>query len=150
MEVSRARFHAAATAVHDEAATRLHACSAESCAALCRRVNRLLEDELERAREAGAPVACTPGCTFCCHQRVGVLPHEAIALIDYLRTRVPGAQREEIERSIVANASRVDGMTVAEHLAANLRCALLRDGRCSAYEVRPAVCASFHSLSRER
>jgi hypothetical protein len=41
-------------------------------------------------------------------------------------------------------------MTVAEHMAANLPCALLRDGRCSAYEVRPAICASFHSLSRER
>jgi Fe-S-cluster containining protein len=140
----------AAAAVHDEAATLLRACGAESCATLCRRVNGLLENEIGRARASGASVACAPGCTFCCHQRVGVLPHEAIALVAYLRTRVPLAQRTEIERRIVANASRVDDMTVAEHLAANLRCALLRNGRCSVYEVRPAICAGFHSLSRER
>ena len=34
--------------------------------------------------------------------------------------------------------------------AANLRCALLVDGRCAAYEARPSACARYHSLSRAR
>lgn len=51
---------------------------------------------------------------------------------------------------IHVRASRVDEMSRAEHYAANLPCALLVDGRCSVYAVRPSVCASFHSMSRAR
>ena len=49
-----------------------------------------------------------------------------------------------------ANARAVDGMSVERHRAANLPCALLVDGRCAAYEVRPLACARYHSLSRAR
>ena len=78
------------------------------------------------------------------------MPHEAIALFRYLRTRLAPALAAVIERRILENAQRVDGMTVREHYAANLRCAFLIDGQCSAYEVRPSACATYHSLSRER
>lgn len=151
MEVSRAHLHTAATALHEEAVAALRLdCGARPCANLCRRVNRAIEDELERARIAGVPVACAPGCSFCCHQRVSVLPHEAIALFLHLQTRVAPRERAEIERAVAANARRIDSMTAAEHASANVPCALLREGRCSAYEVRPSICASFHSLSRQR
>ena len=36
-----------------------------------------------------------------------------------------------------------------EHRRANLACAFLQDGRCSAYAVRPQACAAYHSTSRQ-
>jgi len=147
MEVSRARVHAAATAVREHAA-QLDG-SGASCASLCRRVNELLDGEIAAGRAGGAPVACEAGCNFCCHQRVSVLPHEAIALLTRLRT-LPAEQAAVIERRIAANAGKVDAMSVGEHRRANLTCAFLVDGRCAAYESRPSVCAGFHSLSRAR
>jgi Fe-S-cluster containining protein len=151
VEVSRAHVHAAATAVrNDTAATLRDGCGGSRCAELCRRVDTRLDAEIEAARRDGVSIACAPGCTYCCHQRVGVLPHEAVALLEYLRNGCSAHEAAAIEARIRANARVIDGMTAAEHRAANLPCAFLVGGRCSAYEVRPSVCASFHSLSKDR
>jgi len=75
---------------------------------------------------------------------------EAIALLEHLRTGCSPSDAAAIEARIRANARTIDAMTAAEHRAANLPCAFLVGERCSAYEVRPSVCASFHSLSVDR
>jgi Fe-S-cluster containining protein len=151
VEVSRAHVHAAATAVRDDTAATLRGgCSGARCAELCRRVDTRLDAEIEAARRGSVSIACAPGCTYCCHQRVAVLPHEAIALVEYLQNRCSATEAAAIETRIRANALVIDGMTAGEHRAANLPCAFLVDGRCSAYDVRPSVCASFHSLSKDR
>jgi Fe-S-cluster containining protein len=151
MELSRAHLHAAATAVHDDTAATLRSgCDAATCASLCRRIDARLDAETQAARRDGVAIACVPGCTYCCHQRVGVLAHEAIALLEHLRTSCSPGDAAAIEGRIRANAGAVDTMTDAEHRTANLPCAFLVGGRCSAYEVRPSVCASFHSLRKDR
>lgn len=133
-----------------EASARLRARDAAACEAVCRHVDSVLEAEFAAQRASGAKIACEAGCAFCCHQRVGVFVHEAAALVLALRTRLPPAEAEAIERRIVANAQTIDGWTPEQHRAANLRCALLVDGRCAAYDVRPSACARYHSLSRAR
>ena len=125
-------------------------CASGGCGAVCRRVTGLLDGEAETARAAGAPLACAPGCDFCCHLRVGVFQHEAIAILEHLRTSVAPAEAATLERRVVANARRIETLTVREHYAANIPCALLVDGRCAAYPVRPSACAAYHSTSRER
>ncbi|HEY9183153.1 MAG TPA: YkgJ family cysteine cluster protein [Gammaproteobacteria bacterium] len=151
MKVSRERINAAATAAfRDTTETLGRGCNAASCAALCQRHNTVIEAEMETLERGGAAVACRSGCDFCCHQRVSVLPHEAFALLNHLRTRATAAEAAVIEQRIRDNALKIDGMTLSEHYAANLACAFLIDGRCAAYAARPSVCASFHSLSRER
>jgi len=151
MELSREHLNAAATAAYQSTADNLgKGCSSAACESVCRRQAAAIDAEFAAAQKTGAAIACTPGCNFCCHQRVGVLPHEAIALFRYLRTRAAPAVAAAIERQILENARRIDAMTVREHYAANLRCAFLIDGQCSAYEVRPSACAAYHSLSRER
>lgn len=124
--------------------------TAETCAELSCKVARLIDDEVGSLRAAGAPLACERGCTFCCHQRVGVLPHEAAALWNYLETAMPRDVAAVVEERLLRNAEVTDGMTADEHRAARVACAFLVDGRCSAYEVRPSTCASYHSLSRAR
>lgn len=151
MRLSRAHSSAAATATFEHTAAELRkGCDAAACAALCGRLNRVIEDKIDALKESGAGVACVPGCDYCCHLRVGVFAHEAAALLHYLKTRVPAAEAARIERRIRANARRIDGMTAEQHRSAGLACAFLHDGRCCAHEVRPSACAAYHSMSRER
>ena len=124
--------------------------NAAACVAVCRRTVGVVEAEFAARRAEGAAIACAPGCTFCCHQRVGVYAHEAIALLSHLRALPSRARAADIEARVLANARAIDGMTVEQHRVANLPCALLVDGRCSAYETRPLACARYHSLSRAR
>lgn len=107
-----------------------------------------LDARFAAERAAGAPIACVAGCTFCCHQRVGVFPHEAAALHRYLRTRLSPSEATAIEQRILGNAARIDALSADEHRRANIACAFLQDGRCSAYAVRPQACAAYHSTSR--
>ena len=124
--------------------------SVDTCALISRRVARDIDGEVDALRAAGAALACEAGCAFCCHQRVGVFPHEAAALWTHLKIAMPPDLAAAIEERIAANARAIDAMTAEEHRAARMPCAFLVDGRCSAYEVRPSACASYHSLSRAR
>src|SRR6185369_16592962 len=74
---------------------------AATCVAVCRRTVDIVEAEFAKRRAEGAAIACAPGCTFCCHQRVGAYAHEAIALWSRLRTH-PLAAR--LITQILANA----------------------------------------------
>jgi hypothetical protein len=151
MQISRERIHGAATAVHDHAKRRLGAaCAPAECAAVCGRLARELDGAFAAAKRAGASIACEPDCDFCCHLRVGVFEHEAMAMVHHLRTRLAPDDAAAAERRIAENAARIDHMTVAQHYAARMPCALLVDGRCCAYEARPSACAAHHSLSRAR
>lgn len=151
MQVSRGRINAAANAALEGGVAALAAgASPERCAALCEHTNATLEREFARFAAEGSPVACAQGCSFCCHHRVSVLPHEALALWHALRTELPAPLAAVVTSRIREHARRVDAMTVAEHYAANLPCAFLVDGVCSVYARRPSVCASFHSMSRAR
>ena len=151
MQVSRERIHGAATATHEVTRKLVDAgCSPGDCAAVCGRLACELDDAFAAATRAGTAVACAAGCDFCCHLRVSVFEHEAIAVLHHLRTRVSRAVAAAAERRIVENAARIDAMTVAQHYAARMPCALLVDGRCCAYEARPSACAAHHSLSRAR
>jgi len=143
-------IQAAAAGLRRDAGRRLVARDAAACSEVCQRVVAALEAELGAQRASGARIACAAGCTFCCHQRVGVFAHEAVALLRHLRTQVPQADAAEIEQRVLANARTIDGWTAEQHRAANLRCALLVDGRCAAYAARPSACARYHSLSRAR
>jgi Fe-S-cluster containining protein len=151
MRLSRGHLHAATTATYEHTAAELGRSRAPAtCAAVCRRLNGVIDGELAGALNAGAAVACAPGCDFCCHLRVEVFPHEAAALLEHLQSRTTAAAAAATRERILANALRIDGLTAAEHRAAAIPCALLVDGRCSAHDVRPSACAVYHSLSRER
>jgi Fe-S-cluster containining protein len=150
MELSRQHLNAAATAAYSRAAALDDDSPPERCAAACRERNETIDAEFAAKKATGAAIACEPACSFCCHLRVDVFRHEAMALVHHLRTRASPRDAAAIERRIRANAQVIDGLTVEQHRAAGLRCAFLIDGRCSAHEVRPSACAVYHSLSRQR
>lgn len=116
----------------------------DSCVQLASRIDALMTQAMEYFRQEGAEIACGAGCSFCCHLRVMVLPHEAIALFRYLGSRMPREQAELVRRRVLENAARIK-----DAAATYQPCAFLVEGRCSAYEARPSACSGYHSLSRE-
>jgi Fe-S-cluster containining protein len=122
----------------------------DSCTALTGRIDALLSQALESFQADDAGIACRVGCNFCCHLRVMVYPHEAIALFRYLKSRIPKEQADGVRARLVANAAHINKLGREGHVARRIACAFLIDGKCSAYEVRPSACSGYHSLSRER
>lgn len=119
----------------------------DSCVALTTRIDVLIEQALDFFQKEGVALACRAGCNFCCHLRVMVYPHEAIALFRYLGSRIPKEQAQRVRSRIIENAAQ---RSSEQSVAGKTACAFLIDGKCSAYEVRPAACAGYHSTSRER
>jgi Fe-S-cluster containining protein len=151
MDLSRQQSAPAATATFEHTTAELRrSCDAPTCAALCRRLNGVVDAKIEALKRAGASVACAPGCDYCCHLRVDVFAHEAVALLEHLRTRASADEAALVEARVRANAACVDTLTVAQHRAAGMACAFLRAGLCSAHAVRPSACTTYHSLSRAR
>lgn len=151
MHLSREQSTPAATATFERTAAALgRGCDATTCAGLCRRLNRVVDDKIAALKDAGAAIACAPGCDYCCHLRVDVFAHEAVALLHHLRTHATAEQAAEVERKLRTNAARIDALTAEQHRRAGIACAFLRDGLCSAHEVRPSSCATYHSMSRAR
>jgi Fe-S-cluster containining protein len=151
MRLSREQSTLAATATFEHTAAALRkGGDAAACAALCRRMNDVIDAKIEALKGSGACVACAPGCDYCCHLRVDVFAHEAAALLHYLQAQASAEEAALIEQKIRANAKLVDPLTVEEHRSAGIACAFLRDGLCSAHGVRPSACATYHSLSRAR
>jgi Fe-S-cluster containining protein len=113
----------------------------DACVALAHRLDQLLDEAAQHLQPAGGALACRAGCNFCCHLKVMVLPHEAIALFRYLNSRLPQATAERVRARV---RERAAGKAVGR------ACAFLVDGQCAAYEARPSACAAYHSLSKER
>jgi hypothetical protein len=119
----------------------------ETCAALAARIALLVGGALEDLRGRHAGIACAPGCNFCCHLRVMVYPHEALALLHHLHVRMPAQRAQEVRERLLANATLLQTHDPAQPRPPTA-CAFLVDGQCSAYEARPISCSGYHSLNR--
>jgi uncharacterized protein len=116
----------------------------DACVALVGQINGLLGQAAAHLQADGATLACRAGCSHCCHLRVMVQPHEAIALFRYLQSRMPAAVAGQV-RSRLREYSAVGNPGPRGPRP----CAFLIDGECAAYAARPGACAAYHSLSRE-
>ena len=110
---------------------------------------RLEREQLAVIALAKLPVACKPGCNYCCHQRVEIRPYEAFILADHVRAHMTVAQQIEVKRKLTTNLAHIKPLAPLQHTQAGIACALLVDGVCSVYEARPAACRKYYSLSVE-
>ena len=94
-------------------------------------------------------LACARGCSYCCHLRVEIRPHDTFVLAHHIQTRFDGEQRARAIARIEENLERIARLTPEQHVRAGIPCALLEDGACSAYEARPATCRKYYSVSVE-
>jgi Fe-S-cluster containining protein len=94
-------------------------------------------------------LACERGCSYCCHLRVEIRPHDAFVLAQHVQARFSAGQRARTLARIEETLARIAPLTPDQHIRAGIPCALLEDGVCSAYEARPATCRKYYSVSVE-
>jgi Fe-S-cluster containining protein len=97
-----------------------------------------------RANPAEARIACSKGCSYCCHGFVGAVPPEAFRIAEAVRAGHAGSLDAEAVR---ARAQPLIGLEPSARVGRKLPCPLLVDGACSVYAVRPLVCRQTTSLS---
>jgi Fe-S-cluster containining protein len=91
-------------------------------------------------------LACENGCSYCCHYHVYASPLEVFALVENVKA-LDSAAQNLIQDRLTTNLEQITKLTLEEHIATNIRCALLGDdGKCVAYEARPLACRKHHSV----
>jgi Fe-S-cluster containining protein len=124
-----------------------------------------LAAERERlAKQDGAPVACSRGCSSCCHTAVMVYEPEAMRVAEELARPDRAEERAHFLAGYPAwhaelgkDAERIRTLHAmgriedAERVFFRLQsrrvmCALNRDGLCTVYESRPGICRNTHAL----
>jgi hypothetical protein len=115
----------------------------------------LLTDHLIRRFATTAhiphPIACGPGCGFCCYNQVEVTPPEALLVGHFITTRFSTPQRQWLDANLKRRLALKQGLSRIQ-LAARRRehpCPLLADHRCIIYPVRPLACRAMHSLDAD-
>lgn len=87
---------------------------------------------------------CKAGCSHCCSTRVEVFGYEIVAISKYINDTTSGEQKIDLMRRLEEASNKARGLRIKEHF---LPCALLIDGMCSIYAMRPAMCRKFNSVS---
>jgi len=120
----------------------------EALYTLVHRVLALAEEGIRLVRREAPPklpLACGKGCAWCCSLQVPVSAPEVLLLAEALRqTRSPDSLAAVRER-VAALDARTRGLDDVQRLAARLPCALLENGLCSVYGVRPLACRGWNS-----
>jgi hypothetical protein len=85
-------------------------------------------------------VACKPGCSWCCHERVSVSAPEVFRIADAL-SGGPHA------KAVLERARRVETATADAEPGDRrpIPCPLLEEGRCLVYAVRPLLCRAANA-----
>ena len=91
------------------------------------------------------PHACAAGCSHCCHLTVEVSAPEASLIAAHLRATESPKRQAQIAAQVRTTALRVRGLSPEERVRAAVPCALLHEGQCSVYDVRPLGCRSWNS-----
>jgi Fe-S-cluster containining protein len=112
--------------------------------------DRLME-AFEAANPLPRPVACQPGCPFCCHNQVEATPAEVFLIAQVIRLFFTPKKQESIKEKTLRTAALKVGKSKAEVAAARetLPCPLLDEDKCAVYPWRPLTCRAMHALSRE-
>jgi Fe-S-cluster containining protein len=110
-------------------------------AALVERVFDLTLRKLPAAQRQ-QPLACTAGCTYCCHNMVMATAPEIFLAARELRSRHDKAHLANV-------AGRCEAVAQAREAGARPPCPLLESDCCSVYAARPAVCRKHNSFAVE-
>jgi Fe-S-cluster containining protein len=97
------------------------------------------------------PVACAPGCTYCCHNQVEVTPAEVFLLAQVISQYFSPQKLEHLKEKILRLAALKVGKSKAELAVARRTqpCPLLAGDKCAVYPWRPFMCRAMHSLDKE-
>jgi Fe-S-cluster containining protein len=96
------------------------------------------------------PLACQPGCDWCCHQMVGTSVPEVMRIVSYLRQQQSAEELRQTQERVVAVDEQRRSLRGDSAAARRLPCPLLVEHRCAVYPVRPLTCRGFNSSNARR
>ena len=92
------------------------------------------------------PIACGPGCPYCCHIRLTASPPEILLVADHLQRTLPADRLAALGRKL-ANLDRLTrGRDAEAREMMRLPCPMLVDNSCSVHAVRPTSCRAVASV----
>ncbi len=92
------------------------------------------------------PIACGPGCPYCCHVRLTASPPEILLIAAHIKSTWPADRQAAMMRKL-ANLDRLThGLDDETREAMRLPCPMLLDNSCSIHEVRPISCRAVASV----
>jgi len=104
-------------------------------------------DALENSNQSPA-VACGPGCSYCCHSQIHVLPIEALLILSFLSECFSREQMLLLMGRIDQRLQRTRKKSLDSlfSIKDELPCIFLENGICSIYQVRPFICRAWNSM----
>lgn len=129
-------------------------CSGSRDSARLHRVTRERLDRLDQLIASSMAITntrtdCREGCDYCCYYKVALTAAELFLIGEHMHKHFSDQQMAQTLAAARTNVETTRTMTTQEQLASNIKCPLLADGACSAYDVRPAMCRKHHSTSVE-
>lgn len=105
------------------------------------------ERELDLA--APGPIACKPGCSYCCRALKVSVSLPEVFLLKFHVESLPPDEGAALRARIIDTYSRTLQNSTQERLKQHESCPLLVDNRCSLYEFRPMSCRAAVSLDAD-
>lgn len=103
-------------------------------------------DDATAAVPPPLPIACGPGCPYCCHIRLTASPPEMLLVLTHILETWDAPALSALRQKV----KNIDGLTrgLDDDARARLRlpCPLLKDGSCAVHAVRPLSCRAFASV----
>jgi Fe-S-cluster containining protein len=94
-------------------------------------------------------LACKKGCSTCCSRPVGTTAPSVLRIAAWLREHRTPEELAEVRRRIAALDDVTHGKMWTPRDRPPNPCALLVDGACSVYEVRPFACRAWNAVDVE-
>lgn len=106
---------------------------------------RLDRTAIAVTKHAGVSIDCKKGCHHCCYFKTEAGPEEIFRIAEHIGSNFNEAKQQAVMERAKAAQNLVRSLPAAKRIQTNIACALLEDGVCSVYSVRPSVCRKKHS-----
>lgn len=104
------------------------------------------DERLAQAADAET-LACKQGCSWCCHFSVDVRPVEVFNILQFVAQQFSPAEQQQLRRDVETNSAVLKPLDELQRMQHNIKCPLLREGRCSIYAARPQTCRNYHATN---
>ena len=103
-------------------------------------------DQIIARETADLVLDCKPGCDHCCQQLIVITCiDDARNILRAAKAQMTAKAFKQFKREVRQQAKAIEALSHEEAETRRWPCPLLKDHRCSVYEVRPVACRSVVS-----